>query len=83
MVLPVTTFPTAKSVINLSKADLLLALGEGRRATWAKLSAIQVGGAGGAGQQAAAAAPQPRGQLGGGGGGRGLAMHATRPAAVA
>jgi hypothetical protein len=30
-------------VINLSKADLLLALNEGKRATWAKLSAIQVG----------------------------------------
>jgi hypothetical protein len=29
-------------VINLSKEDLLLALNEGRRATWAKLSAIQV-----------------------------------------
>lgn len=42
MFLPVTTFSTAKSVINLSKADLLLALEEGKRATWAKLPAIQV-----------------------------------------
>ncbi|KAI3427004.1 hypothetical protein D9Q98_006948 [Chlorella vulgaris] len=41
MVLPVTTFSTAKSMINLSKADLLVALNAGRRATWAKLSAIQ------------------------------------------
>lgn len=41
MVLPVTTFSTAKSVINLSKPDLLLALNEGKRTTWAKLSAIQ------------------------------------------
>ncbi|PSC75941.1 Triacylglycerol lipase SDP1 isoform A [Micractinium conductrix] len=41
MVLPFTTFSTAKSVVNLSRADLLLALEEGKRATWAKLSAIQ------------------------------------------
>lgn len=34
----------AKSVVNLSRQDLLLALAEGKRATWAKLSAIEVGG---------------------------------------
>ena len=38
----VACLPAAKSVINLSKGDLLLALNEGKRATWAKLSAIQV-----------------------------------------
>lgn len=33
--------PAAKSVINLSREDLLIALEEGKRAAWAKLSAIQ------------------------------------------
>ncbi|KAL4441473.1 hypothetical protein ABPG77_001977 [Micractinium sp. CCAP 211/92] len=41
MVLPVTTLSTAKSVVNLSKPDLLLALAEGKRVAWAKLSAIE------------------------------------------
>lgn len=41
MVLPVTTFSTAKSVVNLSREDLLVALEAGKRATWGKLSAIQ------------------------------------------
>lgn len=40
MVLPVTTFSTLKAVINLSRNDVLLALAEGQRATWAKLPAI-------------------------------------------
>lgn len=41
MVLPVTTLSTAKSVINLSPQDVTVAMQEGRRAAWAKLSAIQ------------------------------------------
>lgn len=40
MVLPVTTLSTLKAVVNLSREDLLRALAEGQRATWAKLSAI-------------------------------------------
>ena len=40
MVLPVTTLSTLKSVINLSKEDVMLAKGEGQRATWAKLTSI-------------------------------------------
>lgn len=31
-----------KSVVNLSREDLLRAVDEGKRAAWAKLSAIQV-----------------------------------------
>lgn len=40
MVLPVMTLSTLKSVINLSKQDVMLAKGEGQRATWAKLTTI-------------------------------------------
>ncbi|KAI8105434.1 hypothetical protein M9434_000020 [Picochlorum sp. BPE23] len=40
MVLPVTTLSTLKSVINLSKDDVMLAKWEGQRATWRKLAAI-------------------------------------------
>lgn len=40
MVLPASRLSTLKAVVNLSREDLLLALGEGQRATWAKLSAI-------------------------------------------
>ncbi len=34
--------PAVKSVVNLSREDLLRAVDEGKRAAWAKLSAIQV-----------------------------------------
>lgn len=40
MVLPASRLSSLKAVINLSKEDLLLALSEGQRATWAKLSTI-------------------------------------------
>lgn len=40
IVLPVSTLSALKAVINLSREDLLLALAEGQRATWAKISAI-------------------------------------------
>ncbi|GAB4818543.1 hypothetical protein N2152v2_005589 [Parachlorella kessleri] len=41
MILPVTTFGTLKSVINLTREDLLVAIQVGRKAVWEKLSAIK------------------------------------------